>query len=898
MSSMKHQQKSREERIKNFILSLVLLFLSGFLQAFDFSPPFRDIEVWTDSNSVRFKVFDPSRGAWKGSLIYSSDPKHLFYGDGVVTFVSDDYNTVQYFTVYDPTRGGWKTGLFYISSNTTIPYLSAPITADGVVANFSYDALYMAAYDPNIGGWKKHILNTLGTYYSTLTIVDGVVVLHANRSVYYAVYDQTRSAWKTVTHDCYPSGISHLMYGNGVVAYKHDGTLYYAVYDPGRGSWKKGNSPWNLGACYSIFMDNGTIIYKKCIDRYWSYIGYDHHPGTWYDGYTKPFACFVASPVWGEGEYWIYFNDMSFSGADIYWFFGDGGGGAGESPAHFYSQEGVFMVTQVVSGPGGSDSTSQDVIIDFEAPAGSITINNGDAETTSTSVSLTLSASDNCSTVAFMRFSNDDSTWSSWEQYATTQSWTLTSGTGTKWVYVQFQDTVGNISQSYSDSIQLVPLTTITVTSPNGGENWQASTIYNITWTCNAMSDNVTIDLYKGGIFDSNIGTAIASSGSFLWDIPSDLTTGDDYQVRIYQGTVEDYSDYEFSVIPKSSFTGAPDFNKDGRADVIWRYDAPEGYNAVWLLGTSGVSSALTGVYSHKITHAGLLAKMNGDTGEGIPQKNAWDSVETDWTVPVKDGFAGQTHWNYNASFAPGPFAVDNKAHQNISRVMASSVSDPSDDPQAVELPAVADQNWKIAGTGDFNGDGKIDIVWSNVSTAHNCVWYMDGTTFAGYGKLPDGSTTDWVLGGVGDFDRDGNPDLIWRNEADGRNGIWYMDGVNLVSVGIMTTGANVDWKLRGTGDFNGDNKVDLVWRNTSDGRNAVWYMDGAELASVGWLDSVEDQNWKLRGTGDFNSDGKTDLIWTNISDGRNCTWYLDGVMLTGVEFLTTVTNTDWKIEN
>jgi hypothetical protein len=30
----------------------------------------------------------------------------------------------------------------------------------------------------------------------------------------------------------------------------------------------------------------------------------------------------------------------------------------------------------------------------------------------------------------------------------------------------------------------------------------------------------------------------------------------------------------------------------------------------------------------------------------------------------------------------------------------------------------------------------------------------MDGTTYIGYGFLPDGSTVDWSLGGVGDFDR------------------------------------------------------------------------------------------------------------------------------------------------
>ena len=35
----------------------------------------------------------------------------------------------------------------------------------------------------------------------------------------------------------------------------------------------------------------------------------------------------------------------------------------------------------------------------------------------------------------------------------------------------------------------------------------------------------------------------------------------------------------------------------------------------------------------------------------------------------------------------------------------------------------MADQNWKIAGTGDFNGDGKSDIFWRNTSTGDNAIW-------------------------------------------------------------------------------------------------------------------------------------------------------------------------------
>ena len=98
--------------------------------------------------------------------------------------------------------------------------------------------------------------------------------------------------------------------------------------------------------------------------------------------------------------------------------------------------------TQVVS-------STQDAV----APTGSVIINDGQEWTASLSVTLTLSATDTCSGVAEMRFSNDGSTWSDWQSYSTSADWTLTSGDGLKTVYAQFRDALDNESDVYSDTI-------------------------------------------------------------------------------------------------------------------------------------------------------------------------------------------------------------------------------------------------------------------------------------------------------------------------------------------------------------------------------------------------------------------------------------------------------------
>lgn len=99
--------------------------------------------------------------------------------------------------------------------------------------------------------------------------------------------------------------------------------------------------------------------------------------------------------------------------------------------------------------------------LDTTKPTGSIRINNNKKSTKKAKVTLNLSASDNVSGVAYMRLSNNGKKWSNWYSYATTKRWDLTKKAyggskkkGTKRVYVQFRDGMGNISKTYKDSIK------------------------------------------------------------------------------------------------------------------------------------------------------------------------------------------------------------------------------------------------------------------------------------------------------------------------------------------------------------------------------------------------------------------------------------------------------------
>jgi uncharacterized delta-60 repeat protein len=98
--------------------------------------------------------------------------------------------------------------------------------------------------------------------------------------------------------------------------------------------------------------------------------------------------------------------------------------------------------------------------VDTVSPQGTVLINGGATTTTSRTVTLRLSANDPspASGVAHMRFRNENTTtWSSWQTYATSKSWTLSSGAGTKTVYVQYRDRAGNLSAPARDTIKYSP---------------------------------------------------------------------------------------------------------------------------------------------------------------------------------------------------------------------------------------------------------------------------------------------------------------------------------------------------------------------------------------------------------------------------------------------------------
>jgi ABC-type transport system substrate-binding protein len=139
-----------------------------------------------------------------------------------------------------------------------------------------------------------------------------------------------------------------------------------------------------------------------------------------------------------------------------------------------------------------STTYSDTITLDVTPPSGSVTMAAGSAYMNTTSVTLTLSAGDATSGVVQMRLSHDNTTWTPWEAYSTSKSWTLSTGDGEQTVYVQYTDAAGLVSESCSDTIILdTTAPAITITSPGLGYEIKSSTV-RVTWTCSDESSGTS----------------------------------------------------------------------------------------------------------------------------------------------------------------------------------------------------------------------------------------------------------------------------------------------------------------------------------------------------------------------------------------------------------------------
>ena len=203
---------------------------------------------------------------------------------------------------------------------------------------------------------------------------------------------------------------------------------------------------------------------------------------------------------------------------------------------------------------------------------------------------------------------------------------------------------------------------------------------------------------------------------------------------------------------------------------------------------------------------------------------------------------------------------------------------------------------WHTAGIGDFNGDGKSDILWRNISTGMVTMWLMNGSSITSWATILGGGNTDWMIAGAGDFNGDEKADILWRNTSTGMVTMWLMNGTTITNWATILGTGNTAWTVAGTGDFNGDGKSDILWRNSSTGMVTMWLMNGTTITNWATILGTGNTAWTVAGTGDFNGDGKSDILWRNSSTGMVTMWLMNGTTITNWATILGTGNTAWTV--
>ena len=272
---------------------------------------------------------------------------------------------------------------------------------------------------------------------------------------------------------------------------------------------------------------------------------------------------------------------------------------------------------------------------DTTPPSGSVNINSGATLTSSTNVTLTLAATDTGSSVSQMRFSNDGSAWSGWEDYTTTRSWSLAFGDGTKTVYVQFKDGAGSASGSFTDKITLDTTPPSGSVNINSGATLTSST--NVTLTLAAADTGSSVSLMRFSNDDSSWTDWEAYGTNKTWS----LTAGDGLKTVFVQfkDLADNASDSYSDTITLD--TTAPEMNVQGNSTAIANGDAAPSTTDHTDFGPALVAGGAV-VRTYTITNSGNAAlKLTGTpmVVVGGAQSNEFAVTEQPMT-PVAAGGA------------------------------------------------------------------------------------------------------------------------------------------------------------------------------------------------------------------------------------------------------------------
>jgi hypothetical protein len=181
--------------------------------------------------------------------------------------------------------------------------------------------------------------------------------------------------------------------------------------------------------------------------------------------------------------------------------------------------------------------------------------------------------------------------------------------------------------------------------------------------------------------------------------------------------------------------------------------------------------------------------------------------------------------------------------------------------PGAFTVPSVSeDPTDMLVCSADFNGDHQADLVFQSSDSSRRTitVWIMDPANPAVRlqshvisSAIPGFSVNNFRVAGCGDFSGEGLGDLVLRGPA-GNVTIAYIESYQAFEQHrIVNPTRDWNWTLGAVGDLTGDGHFELVWQNTGTLAVEAWLMNYSDYIGTRLLtppSSLPPHPWRLVG--------------------------------------------------
>jgi len=195
------------------------------------------------------------------------------------------------------------------------------------------------------------------------------------------------------------------------------------------------------------------------------------------------------------------------------------------------------------------------------------------------------------------------------------------------------------------------------------------------------------------------------------------------------------------------------------------------------------------------------------------------------------------------------------------------------------------DSGWKLSAAGDFNGNGMANLVWQSSSDGQFQIeFFSDGIPTSSGAIVNSPFSSGWYIASAGDFNGDGRTDLVFRDTSNVYTEVQLLEGAMGAGGGLIANSPfDASWKIVGAGDFLDNGRDALVWQRPSDGLVEIQLVNGSEQVGGGALSyNPFGFGWNIVGVGDFLGNGKADLVWQRASDGLIEFQFMDGTTSVG----------------